>query len=469
MTPLKLARIHVCGICEQRCNDPAWLWPRCTHNNRELNDDAFDGEASDCPKGHWDDIEIDLTSAAAIRFQEAPKREYPSPQPSIPAKNQGQLVSLFKQRAALCDACTLDPKCAFKTCKDCRKKALLRRPGMACPHDPPVWLPVVPKKLKVVWILSARDEGPWVEATVGDLKASVKGANFDFEVIVVDDASVDDSCDPEHLKCPVIRNPVSKGIAANFNTATTVALVTHKADIVGYCDAHMTVPLGAIASLVAKASQEQCITMAYSKAMGLSNPYASFGARLVYDLPTHVLAVSWRPEGQPKTAWGPSQAPLGAAYAMSRETIERLSSLSGRLWETVFGSWGWLCEGMGLKCLLMGVPQYVSRDHFFRHFYRRSSPFPGMHIQKTVNVAGAASAMFHPEVFQEVFRPWCVSRKGVTEEMVNQAVEIGSANVVRTWSIEDEIKLLESFPVHQGPESKPFKGSLADVIQGIKV
>ena len=202
MTPLKFARIRVCGQCEHRTKNPAWPWPRCGADNRELNDDAFDGPETDCPQNQWRDINvaattIDIRRAACATCEhqvmkagfQAPRCRFPgndvkltnailSGQDVCPSGAWGskgitggpplqftadttdfdanlaatreklrrfsaEADAEIKRRSKICDACP-DKKCALKHCSGCRKRKLLAKPLMVCPANPPQWGPMAP-------------------------------------------------------------------------------------------------------------------------------------------------------------------------------------------------------------------------------------------------------------------------------------------------------------------------------------
>lgn len=443
MTPLKLARIKICEKCSERTNGASQLWPRCKAGNMDLTDDAFNGNASDCPKGLWDDIKPELLD----EFMAIPKRFADgAPQPPVVPAWQTTAIA---ERSAICDACDVET-CALKKCKGCRKRNLLARPNMACPADPPKWGPIAPPRLNVVWTISAWNEGDWPRITVADLIRSVAGADFDFDVIVVDDGSTDGSCD--NLPCHVLTNPRPLGIGHNLNLAAGYAIRELGADVVGVADAHMLHPPGAIEAVAKKAAAELCIATSASAQMGLSAPANMRGARLVNNSPKQIVAAEWLPATPQTEEWAISGAPLGACYAMSRETIGALSRPTGRLWETVVGRWGFLVEPMAIKAALLGIPVYVSRDHATCHLYRlkNANPTPNVVKEKVRNMAFATGAIFHEGTWEKWFKRWCSTRKRVGAAEVVELAAAGRRDVVLPWSIDDEEMLLSNLPLAKG-------------------
>jgi hypothetical protein len=379
------------------------------------------------------------------------------------------------ERLAICDACdgvlANGSKCAYKDCKPCRRRAFLSNPGMACPDDPPRWMPFAPnaRPSKVVWTISAYNE-ELLAQTVDELYRSAEDAPFDFEVLVVDDGSTDGCADD--LPCRVIRNPRQYGIGYNLNVAADYAVREMGADVVGVADAHMKIPAGAIEAVATRAAQEICITSSASRGWEESSPFIGFGGYLV-STDRDRIAAKWMgarwPGNRPPVEWGRVEVPIGAFYAMSAKTIERLSGPTGRLWETVAGRWGFLLEPMAIKCRFLGVPVYVSRDHFTRHLYRKTNPVKGIHADKTRNVAFATAALFSREVWEKHCRRWCITRAGVTESEIDELAAAGAEGVKRPWNAEAEEEFLMSLPRLEGEKTESVPARRDKMIRGGRV
>jgi hypothetical protein len=141
---------------------------------------------------------------------------------------------------------------------------------------------------------------------------------------------------------------------------------------------------------------------------------------------------------------------------MGRGAIERLSAPTGRLWENVAGRWGFLLEPLAVKCHFLGVPVYVSRDHYTRHLYRRRNPVCNAHVEKVRNVAFATAAAFSEETWRRHFRPWCVSRAGVDAGEVDRLAGKAREGVRRPWGIDDEEEFLMSIPDLEDEKESPI-------------
>ena len=381
------------------------------------------------------------------------------------------MIQEAARRAAVCAACT-DKACAIRRMRSCKRRGLLARPGMACTADPPKWGPFAlhcsavatqcgaepappPRRLKVVWTISAWNEGDWPRVTVDDLVRSVAGAGIDFQVILTDDASTDGFC--KGLQCRVETNKTPQGIGANLNAAAAIAIGQMGADVVGVADAHMLHPKGCIEAVAVKASSEICIATAASAVMSASAPPRMYGAHLVSDLPTQPIAAAWTSTKAPKETWGRVQAPLGACYAMSSETIKALSAPTGRLWETVVGRWGFLVEPVAIKAALLDIPVYVARDHYTRHLYKRlnRNPVPDAWQGKIDNTLFATAGLFHQDAWERYFRPWFLlhgTRRRL--EDVEALAARAREGVTLPWTAEREIAFLESLPTKTAGQAR---------------
>jgi len=428
--------------------------PRCRYKDGDFKlDKAVLGGPDVCPDGRWS------TRFAAPAPPQAP--------PRLHAVSDA-VKALVAERSKICDACG-EVKCAFKTCSRCRRRALMQKPNMVCPADSPRWGPMTPtnprrepplERVRVVWTISAWNE-KLLRATVKELYDSVVDPHIDFDVLVVDDGS-SDGC-AKDLPCHAIRNETPLGIGLNLNTAADYAIEHMGADVVGVADAHMKIPEGSVEALARRALEEPCVVCSASYGWKQDSKFKQYGAYLTWRQ-RDAIASKWMGDKWPKLAdgskrppdaWGQVQVPLGAFYAYSAETIQRLKAPTGRLWETVVGRWGFLLEPFSLKCLLMNVPVYAARDIYTRHLYRSHNPMPRAHVEKVRNGAFGFASVLSPETFDGYKRTtdaptlhrWCISRGGIDKAEMETMIIRGREGVKRLWTPAAERALLDSFPI----------------------
>jgi len=152
----------------------------------------------------------------------------------------------------------------------------------------------------------------------------------------------------------------------------------------------------------------------------------------------------------PDEEWAQVQVPLGAFYAYSKETVELLKGPTGRLWETVVAKWGFLLEPFSIKCHLMYVPVYVSRDVYTRHLYKHSNPVPRAHVEKIYNGAFGFASVLSEETFEKRLHEWHRTRGDIHKPKVEEMIAAGRKGVKRPWSPQDEQEYLDSLPVLDG-------------------
>ena len=440
-------------------------FPRCRYpgNDFRLGPENTQGPAEKCPLGKW---------KAAAEYAAAPKRFENKAALAAQIAERNAQVTQVHERSKICDACdgilASGKMCALKTCASCRRNNLLARPNMVCPADPPKWGPMKAEKtepppsdrLRVVWTISAWNESLLAD-TVRELYDSIIDPHIAFDVVVVDDGSTDNSAKNLDPRCHVIRNETSLGIGRNLNTAADYAIDELGADVIGVADSHMRIPKGAVGTLARRALEGPCVLCSSSRGYEDTSKTYAFGAYLCYKR-EDCIAAKWigdkwpkQPDGyrRPIDEWAQVQVPLGAFYAYSADTVRKLKAPTGRLWETVVGRWGFLLEPFSLKCMLMGVPVYVSRDVFARHLYRSRNPIPRAHIEKVYNGAFGFASVLSEETFETYsneffrgFRKWCITRGNIDKRTAEKHIRDGRHGVVRPWTPELEREILDSLP-----------------------
>ena len=111
--------------------------------------------------------------------------------------------------------------------------------------------------------------------------------------------------------------------------------------------------------------------------------------------------------------WTRSPSLMGAGYALSRATAEKLEAATGHLWDDIAGRWGFSEQVLAIKAFLMDVPVYFSRDVVFRHWYRYGkgergkNPVPDAGRENRRNICHGTATLFGRKVWEQRFRPWC--------------------------------------------------------------
>ncbi|MCK4283138.1 MAG: glycosyltransferase family 2 protein, partial [Candidatus Brocadiae bacterium] len=313
---------------------------------------------------------------------------------------------------------------------------------------PPASSPRPPASPRISAVIIAFNEGAEVRRTVESLRASVgavaKAAKVRepplLEIVLVDDGSTDGSCDfAAGVKGVVlVRHKKPQGVGRARNAGWKAA----RGDVVTFHDAHMRFPAvvpqggtmagkpeglpaeasakeGGLETLARRALQDTCIVCAGSNGLKVEDGKdVLIGSRLFCcDLFTN------RNDGfQPKwlhlaktlpQEWTRSPAPMGAGYAMSRVTAEKLEAATGHLWDDIAGRWGFSEQVLAIKAFLMDIPIYFSRDVVFRHWYRcgkgerSKNPVPDAGRENWRNVCHGTATLFGRKVWEQRFKPWC--------------------------------------------------------------
>jgi len=447
MTPLKLARIRVCAKCSNRTNDPAWPWPRCEANNRELNDDAFDGQESDCPAGNWDGVKpelVDELGAIPKRFEAVANESHVTASAECleaAVENQKAYVAAFvAERLAICDACEkTKAECAMKkNCGGCkaRRRNILSRPGMVCSADPPRWKPVAPFPMrKIAWIIPARNEGDEVSRTIISANRSVLRKDTELAIWVIDDGSSDKSC--ESLSCRVIRTN-GAGTAAAQEIGLQAAQ-DWGADVIGFSDAHMRFDPGLFELLADKAQAGRIIACGHSRGFDMLLK-AGVGCRLELT-EAEGISAKWATLPVDSAGWVRSPALMGACYMMSADTLDYLRGPTGCLWDNRAGPWGWQEESISIKAGLMGVQILTSDWWGTYHLYRPADPARVSGLAKNRNIAWGLALLFSEETYEKHFRKLAEALFGEAGE--REIFNAATKAIDRPWGVGAEAAFLE--------------------------
>ncbi len=177
---------------------------------------------------------------------------------------------------------------------------------------------------RVSFVILARNEGDEVLRTARNAVAA--GAD---EIVIVDDASTDGSCDAtllgdddrlKRVDLQIVRHAAYEGVSASRNDGMAAA----SGDVLWCGDAHVRGPRGCLRELSAAALEYQAIIC--PGLVPISDPY---------DVTAYGAALKWRPEKA--TFWHPEYTrphaerysrvtcPYGSVYGVPRQVYRRMS------------------------------------------------------------------------------------------------------------------------------------------------
>jgi len=247
------------------------------------------------------------------------------------------------------------------------------------------------RREKISAILPARQEGDQVLATC----QSFRDAGVD-EIIVIDDASTDNSC--HNLPAKVITNEKSLGVGRTRNQGAAIAL----GDVLIFADAHER---ASDLRNFSQAARDNCAIICASvqplRETGSNGPggkklWTGYGAKLKVDKAAY--KDGWILH-KPKERLTPIIALIGACYAMSRETFERIGG-----WINT-KQWGYNEQALSLKAWFCNIPLLIDRDTIIQHQFKRRFKYPCSVSGSQLNRYHVHSVIFDENTMQELWLP----------------------------------------------------------------
>jgi len=174
--------------------------------------------------------------------------------------------------------------------------------------------------MKISVIITAYNEGAEVAETI----ASVRANTSDFEIVLVDDASEDNSCD--NVQCDqLVKHPIREGIAPSRNAAVAVA----RGDCFVFLDAHQRVSEGCINKCADLALERQAIVWPDVCGLGPSR-WTGHGARMCQKngRKNGLFDGSWI-RTKPKDTISRCTTMIVPGYAISRSVWPKVSLIQG--------------------------------------------------------------------------------------------------------------------------------------------
>jgi len=252
---------------------------------------------------------------------------------------------------------------------------------------------LAPKHLKISVVMTARNEGVWVIPTIENLMAC--GAD---EIIVVDDAGTDGSCDPSKMPGDVIveRHAEMQGVAASRNTG--MALAT--GHIISTADGHVTGPEGSLRKMGWLAYKHRAIVAPATQRMEWPEWGTAYCADMFWAWPSGRLRYHFIKD-KPKKACTEIACLFGSVYVHSREAYEQMGG-----WIRT-RQYGYNEFTHSLAAIGAGVDLYCDNETVFQHHFKQATDTPHKVMAKhqAWNLGMAAAVVFEPETFEKYWRP----------------------------------------------------------------
>ncbi|MBT2686885.1 glycosyltransferase [Bacillus sp. ISL-47] len=229
-------------------------------------------------------------------------------------------------------------------------------------------------------IFPAKNEGVNVKRTLDSLFSI--STDYPFEVILVDDASVDGCCDfiSTYSKKDLIKLVKTKGAGAS--NARNIGADQAKGDYYFFCDAHLEFEDKWIDRLMEPllSGKTDAVTPAIAS---MDNPKSiGFGQTL-----TPSLSIKWnkRQSGLFETAVLP-----GGCFAITRSAFEAVGGF-----ETGFKTWGHEDVEISIKLWLFGFKCHVQPDVTILHLFRKKHPYKVKYVEVNYNLMRMAYSHFN--------------------------------------------------------------------------
>jgi radical SAM protein with 4Fe4S-binding SPASM domain len=316
-----------------------------------------------------------------------------------------------------------------------RIKDRTKHPFGVDPGEPPpaqtdkVFTTLAPDFLVSV-VYASKNEGEEVYETV---KSALDAATGPVEVIVVDDASNDHSCDKiEELSSPNrmvtwirLNRSVGAGMARNIGFSAA------KGRVVVSSDAHMRYPHGLWHEIGGFCIEKQVIACPGCAAM--YGGAQGWGAKLNYHRDGKIGCAYYRAQGtEPEKTTGV----LGACYFVPREIFDELVR-----WPSLLGKWGYEESAISTWAWMHGIDCYCFPKYIARHLYRSEAakgtkePPWGYPPASDLNLNHACNhlALFDKETYEKIWKPNYVPILSTSQQQTLNAMENGKMYETGHW------------------------------------
>jgi len=252
--------------------------------------------------------------------------------------------------------------------------------------------PAIISQRKLSLIITAHNEGDEVLLTCED---ALERAGCQLEVIVVDDASTDGSCD--HLPAPVkvIRRSERVGVASSRNLGVLAAT----GEVLTFWDGHMRAAAGTLDTLADAAMSEKDDAIFFPGMKPLYHPTREPLQLCRWKFDNGRLHTVWT-RSLTKAPFADTPGFVAPGWALTRRTWDRLGP-----WPDALRGWGSTEVCKSIQAWLCGVRVIAMRDAVVYHRFRGAIPYSVSHGEVMTNAWLVARILFDQETFQNVLMP----------------------------------------------------------------
>jgi len=171
---------------------------------------------------------------------------------------------------------------------------------------------------------------------------------------------------------------------------------------------------------------------------GRSASWTGYGATLKTDDKSIAYKDGWILK-KPQEHYTPINALIGACYAISRETFNKLGG-----WIKT-RQWGYNEQALSMKAWFCGIPLFVDRDTVICHQFKRKFKYPCSKSGSQINRWHVHAVLFDPSTFETYWRP------RFTEAFGPKVTKKAEA-LLAEEDIQQEIKDFQAKKVHTDAE-----------------
>jgi len=251
-------------------------------------------------------------------------------------------------------------------------------------------------------ILPAYNEGKEVLLTVRSVGQATRS---DAEIIIVDDASTDGSCDridaatgkkrfPDIVR--ILRNKQRFGVCRS----RLIGIGRASEDVLIFMDAHSRCSPLAVDKLMAAAWESKGFVTGAITGLGEDKPH--YGGRFCVKPGWGLRLAYWK--RKPEKVLNRITGPIGSCYAVRRDVLKRLRS-----WPPLPGKWAYSEQAIGLKAYNLGIPIFNLADILIQHKMKKGTIDVPL-LDVLLNAHFIHRAYFDEDTYTDIWRPILLER-----------------------------------------------------------